>query len=192
MREWTKKHSLGGVRYRSEMSGHEAGVLGSLVTTVVGKLDSREQEAPQDDLAALTGMRSGSNEAPSDPVLARLLPEFHRPDKDPEPADREQAADMNGALRSLHELEIIAEKRRVARELLRALPETGGKVLLTSEEADSWAAALNDVRLALGAALRIDADTPDELAPDDPHRGDMDVYHWVTWMQDGLVQAMMQ
>ncbi len=190
MREWTRKHSLGGVRFRSEVSGHEAAVLRSLVTSVVGMLDAREQEAPQDDLAELTGMRSGSNEAPDDPILARLLPDFHRPEADPD-SDPAEGADLNGALRSLHELDIIAEKRRVARELLRTVPEGGGRLLLTPEEADAWVTALNDVRLALGTALGIDSDTPDELPPDDPRSADMDVYHWVTWVQDNLVVAMM-
>lgn len=192
MREWTRRHSLGGMRFRSELNGHEAAVLRSLVTSVVGMLDAREEETPQDDLAALTGMMSGNNEPPSDPVVARLLPDFHRPDADPEGAGDEENADLNGALRGLHELDIIAEKRRVARELLRTLPEAGGRVALAPEEADSWTTALNDVRLALGTALHIDADTPDELPDDDPRAGDLNIYHWVTWIQDSLVQAMMQ
>ncbi|WP_182357821.1 oxidative stress transcriptional regulator AosR [Tomitella gaofuii] len=191
MREWTRKHSLGGVRFRSDISDHEAAVLRSMVTSVVGMLDAREQETPQDDLAALTGMQSGSNEAPSDPVLARLLPDFHRPEHD-KGADPVEGADLNGALRSLHELDIIAEKRRVAREMLASLPQGGGRVTLTPEQADSWVTALNDVRLALGAALGIDADTPEQLPDDDPRAGELDIYHWATWVQDSLVQVMMQ
>lgn len=191
MREWTRKHSLGGVRFRSEISGHEASVLRSLVSSVVGMLDAREEETPQDDLAALTGMRSGDSEPPSDPILARLLPDFHRPEKESD-ADPAEAADLNGALRSLHELDIIAEKRRVAREMLASVPEGGGRIVLTPEQAHSWATALNDIRLALGTALGIDSDTPDELEPDDPRAADMDVYHWATWVQDSLVMAMMQ
>src|SRR5699024_2193159 len=148
VREWTRKHSLGGVRFRSEISGHEASVLRSLVSSVVGMLDAREEETPQDDLAALTGMRSGDSEPPSDPIPARLLPDFHRPEKESD-ADPAEAADLNGALRSLHELDIIAEKRRVAREMLASVPEGGGRIVLTPEQAHSWATALNDIRLAL-------------------------------------------
>ncbi len=191
MREWTRKHSLGGVRFRSEITGHEAAVLRSLVSSVVGMLDAREEQTPQDDLAALTGMRSGDSEPPSDPILARLLPDFHRPEKE-SGADPAEAADLNGALRSLHELDIIAEKRRVAREMLASVPESGGRIVLTPEQAHSWVTALNDVRLALGTALGIDSDTPDELDSDDPRAADMDVYHWATWVQDSLVMAMMQ
>lgn len=194
MRPWTRKHSLGGVKYRSEMDLHEAAVLRSLVTSVVAMLDARDSEAPQDDLAELTGLRSGNNEAPTDPILKRLLPDFHRPDQDPDnrSAKSDAAVDINGALRGLHELEIIDSKRQVANELLRTLPPEGGRVALSIEEADCWLTAINDVRLALGSALGIDADTPDELPEGDPRSSDMDVYHWLTWMQDSLVQEMMR
>ena len=194
MRPWTRKHSLGGVKYRSEMDLHEVAVLRSLVTSVVAMLDARDAEAPQDDLAALTGLRSGNNEAPTDPILKRLLPDFHRPEMDPDPrrARSDAAVDINGALRGLHELEIIDSKRQVASELLRTLPAESGRVTLTMEEADCWLAAVNDVRLALGSALEIDSDTPDELPEGDPRAADMDVYHWLTWLQDSLVQEMMR
>lgn len=185
---------MGGVKYRSEMDLHEAAVLRSLVTSVVAMLDARDAEAPQDDLAELTGLRSGNNEAPTDPILKRLLPDFHNPDEDLDKsrAKSDAAIDINGALRGLHELEIIDAKRQVANELLRTLPPEGGRIALTIEEADCWLTAINDVRLALGSALKIDADTPDELPEGDPRSADMDVYHWLTWMQDSLVQEMMR
>ena len=62
---------------------------------------------------------------------------------------------------------------------------------LTREQADSWLTGLNDVRLALGTTLGIDADTPDQLEEDDPRAPHLDVYHWLTWMQDSLVQVLM-
>ena len=34
------------------------------------------------------------------------------------------------------------------------------------------------------------ADTPDELDPADPRAPHLDIYHWLTWMQDSLVQAL--
>ncbi|WP_024795431.1 oxidative stress transcriptional regulator AosR [Tomitella biformata] len=194
MRPWTRKHSLGGVKFRSELDVHEAAVLRSLVASVLAMLDARDADAPQDDLAALTGLRSGNNQAPTDPILKRLLPDFHRPDKDPDSssARSDENVDINGALRGLHELDIIDAKRQVAKELLRTLPPEGGRVTLSIEEADCWLTAVNDVRLALGSALKIDVDTPDELPEGDPRAADMDVYHWLTWLQDSLVQVMMR
>ena len=71
------------------------------------------------------------------------------------------------------------------------LPPDGGDVKLTLEQADAWLSALNDVRLALGTALDVSEDMPDELAPDDPRAGHLGVYHWLTYVQDGLVQSRM-
>ncbi len=195
MRTWIKKNSLSGVKFKSEMDAHEVTVLSSLVESVIGLLEDRESGAPQDELAALTGLRTGNSESPDNPVLARLLPDFQRTDPSkvsPDSDDLDDAgANVNGALRSLHEPEIIDAKKASGRVLLASLPAGGGKVLLTQEQADAWLSALNDVRLALGTNLGIDADTPESLDPDDPRAPHLDVYHWLTWMQDSLVQALM-
>jgi hypothetical protein len=47
------------------------------------------------------------------------------------------------------------------------------------------------VRLALGTALDVSEDMPEELPPDDPRAPHIGVYHWVTFVQDALVQARM-
>lgn len=69
---------MSGLKLRSEMDEREASVLRSLVGAVSGLLGERASSAPEDELAALTGLRSGNTLAPDDPRLARLLPEFHR------------------------------------------------------------------------------------------------------------------
>ncbi|MBJ8342475.1 DUF2017 domain-containing protein [Antrihabitans sp. YC3-6] len=187
MRTWSRKNSLGGVKLRSEMDAREAAVLRSLVSSVLGLLQERADATPQDDLAALTGLRVGSSVPPDDASLARLLPDFYRSEADSPEADN---ADVNGALRSLHEPEIIDEKLTAGHIILDTLPAEGGRVLLTPEQADAWLAGLNDVRLALGTTLGIDADTPDHLDPSDPRAPHLDVYHWLTWMQDSLIVAL--
>ena len=90
-------------------------------------------------------------------MLARLLPDFTTED-----------ADLAAGLRSLHEPALIEAKDAAASTVLETLPEAGGKIELTPEQADAWLAALNDVRLALGTALDVSEDMPDELPPDDP------------------------
>ncbi len=75
--------------------------------------------------------------------------------------------------------------------ILRTVPEDGGKVVLNPEQAEAWLYGLNDVRLALGTTLGIDSDTPETLDDDDPRAPHLDVYHWLTWMQDSLVQALL-
>ncbi|WP_067701811.1 oxidative stress transcriptional regulator AosR [Nocardia jejuensis] len=187
MRKWSRKNSLGGLKLRSEMDAHEAEVLRSLVGAVTGLLTDRAQSAPEDDLAALTGLQLGNSVPPDDPRLRRLLPDFHRTEPGSPDAER---ADLNSALRSLHEPEIIETKVSAGLVILETLPATGGKITLTPEQADAWLTAINDVRLALGTALDIDADTPEQLDPDDPRAPSLDVYHWLTWMQDSLLQAL--
>ncbi|MBM4605350.1 DUF2017 family protein [Rhodococcus hoagii] len=191
MRTWTRKNSLGGLKLRSEMDAHEAAVLRSLVTSVSGLLEERAASAPTDELAALTGLRTGNSETPSDEVLARLLPDFQRPDPDKaDSGDDTERGNVNSALRSLHEPDIIDDKLAAGSVILQTVPAEGGKVVLTPEQADAWLAGLNDVRLALGTNLGIDSDTPDEVDPEDPRAPHYDVYHWLTWMQDSLVQAL--
>ncbi|QCQ90610.1 oxidative stress transcriptional regulator AosR [Rhodococcus sp. SGAir0479] len=189
MRTWTRKNSLGGLKLRSEMDAHEAAVLRSLVSSVTGLLEERAASAPTDELAALTGMRTGNSKTPDDAVLARLLPDFQR--TGPDAVDDPAQGNENSALRSLHEPDIIDDKISAGAVILQTVPAEGGKVVITPEQADAWLAGLNDVRLALGTNLGIDADTPDELEEGDPRAPHLDIYHWLTWMQDSLVQALL-
>ena len=68
----------------------------------------------------------------------------------------------------------------------------GGRVELTGEQADAWLAALNDVRLALGTALDVSEDMPEVVPDEDPRAGHIGVYHWLTFVQDALVQERMR
>jgi len=165
----------------------EAALVRGLVRQVLEMLEVRAEEAPADELADLTGIRTGPSTAPDDPILSRLLPDFHRLDDDaPSQEDQNSAA----ALRSLHEPELLDHKTGVAGVLLETCPPDGGEVRLTMEQADAWLNSLNDVRLALGTALDVTEDMPDDLPDDDPREPHLNVYHWLTWVQESLVQAM--
>jgi Domain of unknown function (DUF2017) len=171
----------------TKIDRQESAVLRGLVTQIDEMLRARQDEAPQDELAALTGMRTGSSTAPEDPILSRLLPAFHRLDnEDSTDEDRDSAA----ALRSLHEPELLDHKTGMTAVLLDTCPPGGGIVKLSAEQAEAWLSALNDVRLALGTTLGVSEDMPDELPDDDPRAPHLGVYHWLTWMQESLVTAM--
>jgi hypothetical protein len=163
----------------ANLSEREAELLRGLIGQVRDMLGSRGAAASQDELAALTGIVAGPTTAPEDRVLARLLPDFHRED-----------ATLSGGLRSLHEPELLAAKDSVAAVVLDTCPPRGGRVRLTGEQAQAWLSALNDVRLALGTVLEITEDTPDELPPDDYRAPHLGVYHWLTWVQESLIQAV--
>lgn len=190
MRKWKRVNASDGIRLRSEMEPHEAALVQSMVTSMLAMLDERESAAPSDELAQLTGIRTGNTEAPTDVTLGRLLPDFHRPDQDGT-SSIEAVSGLNSALRSLYEPDIIDAKREAGQRLLRTLPVDGGRFELSEADAQAWLTALNDVRLALGAMLGIDSDGPQELPIDDPMAGHMDIYHWLTVMQELLVLALM-
>jgi len=162
-----------------------------MVTSLTDLLAEREASAPRDELSELTGIPSGHTRPPTDATLGRLLPDFHRPDQDHELGADVVNGNLNSALRSVHEPHIIDEKMAAAQILLASLPEGGGDIALTEDQAMAWLTALNDVRLALGAMLGISEDTPDQLPADHPHAAHLDIYHWLTVMQELLVEAMM-
>jgi hypothetical protein len=146
---------------------------------------SQSGNPPQDDdLAALEAMLypPGAAQTPEDPVLARLLPDAYS--DDPEAA---------GEFRKYTEPALRSAKYEVAKQLLDTLPEAGGRIQLSHDEALAWLKALNDVRLALGVRLGVTEDFEQEwakLKPDDPQWTAYEVYAWLGAVQESLVQAL--
>ena len=71
------------------------------------------------------------------------------------------------------------------------MPPTGGKFELSEDDAQAWVSAVNDVRLALGTMLEIGPDGPDRLPNEHPMAGHLDVYQWLTVLQEYLVVSLM-
>jgi hypothetical protein len=125
-------------------------------------------------------------EAPTDPVLARLLPDAYR--DDPEAA---------GEFRKYTESSLREAKKYFAQTLLETLPPPGegGRVKLTADQARDWMRALNDIRLMFGVRLAVTEDFEEQLArldPRDPRVLAYEVYAWLTEMQETLLQALMR
>jgi len=175
---WRRQGRGARLRLVAAVDRQEAAVLRGLVGEVRRMLAERGGDAPTDELVELTGMHVGPSELPTDRVLARLLPDFSRED-----------AELSGMLRSLREPELIEAKEANAAVVLETCPADGGQVQLTVAQADAWLAALNDVRLALGTALDVTEDMGDELPADEAAAGHLSVYHWLTFVQDSLVQT---
>ncbi|WLP91381.1 DUF2017 domain-containing protein [Gordonia sp. NB41Y] len=191
MRTW-KRHGRGSrLRICSSLDRNEVELLLSMVGSLTELLSERAASAPTDELAELTGITTGHSTAPADLTLGRLLPDFHRPDQERELGADVVNGDLNAALRSINEPRIIDAKLSAAQILVESLPDGGGEIALTEEQALAWLTALNDVRLALGAMLGISEDTPDRYPDDHPHAAHLDVYHWLTVMQERLVEALM-
>lgn len=162
-------------------------MLKNLVGSLIGMLNERESSAPPDELEQITGMRTGHTRPPDEPTLRRLLPDFYKPDQ----VGADTAENLNAALRSLHEPEIIDAKRGAAQQLLDTVPDGGGRLELDEDGARAWIAAVNDIRLALGTMLAIGPDGPERLPVGHPLAAHLDVYQWLTFLQEYLVLALM-
>lgn len=190
MQKWKRVETDDGPRFRSALALHEAALLRNLVGSIVGMLDARESSSPPDELEQLTGIRIGNTRTPADATTRRLLPDFYRPEGG-EDGSAVDAEGLNAALRSLHEPEIIDAKRGAAQQVLATVPEQGGRFELTEEQANAWIAAVNDIRLALGTVLKIGPDGPAQVPAGDPMAGQLNVYQWLTVLQEFLVVALM-
>ncbi len=188
---------MGGFRPASggvtvKLAPGEAAMLRDLVGQIAGLIAAsgppdaspgpagRDVPGPE-ELEAMVGL-GGAAEAPADPVLARLLPDGYRDDP-------EAAQDF----RRFTESGLRTAKAEAARALLDSLPAGGGKIRLTSDQADSWLRALNDVRLAFGVVLGVTDDfgyDPQAAGADEQRRFAIGVYDWLTFLQDSLVSAL--
>lgn len=180
---------MGGFRRTSDgvtarFARREAAMIRDLVEQVVELVQPLPPIAEADDLATMVGMNGAldDKELPDDPVLARLLPDAYRDDPD-----------AAGEFRRFTESGLRSGKAQCAQTLLDTLPASGGRVKLTSAEAEAWLRSLNDVRLALGVRLGVtdDYDGLDEdVEPDDPRFDYVQVYQWLAYIQGSLVAAL--
>ena len=75
--------------------------------------------------------------------------------------------------------------------MLDTLPPGGGRFEIAEDDAHCWASCVNDIRLALGTMLEIGPDGPDHLPAEHPMAGHLDVYQWLTVLQEYLVLGLM-
>ncbi len=177
MQAWRKKKGLmRPARYLTVLDPMEREVLGDLAATVSEALIARAQSAPKDELAEMTGISSGHKDAPKDPSLARLLPDFARH------GDQEFDGE-NSLMRSLHENDICRGKLSNLQVVTQAVgPDGGVEITLTEEEAHSFVAALNDLRLYVAAG---------EVTGGEGAMEDRDnLVEWLAFNQDSLLTAI--
>jgi Domain of unknown function (DUF2017) len=175
-------------------SGFEADLLRSLAAQLV-ELLRNEAAVPRDDVDPLEAMMdfSGPTTEPEDPVLARLFPTAYRHDEE---AAAEFRRFTEGTLRD--------GKANAAITIIDALEDAGLPPELTEEglvidveleepAAEVWMRSFTDLRLAL--ATRLGVEEGDEgywhsLPEDDPRSQAHEIYEWVGYLQESLVQAL--
>jgi hypothetical protein len=160
----------------------EREVLINLTEQLIEILAERVDEVDGDPLAAMVGI-TGHDSPPDDQVLLRLLPDAY--------ADAVESAEFRRYTES-----VLRDKKRTHALVIRThlLTAKSPKVELDRETAKAWLGALNDIRLALGVRLQIDADSSERfgiLPTDDPTRGVYSVYSWLSWLQESLLHALM-
>jgi len=187
--KWKRVETADGPRFRSALAPHEAALLKNMVTSIADMLTDRQSSAPTDPLEQITGIRTGHTRRPEESSMRRMLPDFVDPDTNtPAQADVEV---VNSALRSLHEPAIIDAKQAAAQRVLETLPLDGAEFELVEDDAAAWIAAINDVRLTLGALLEIGPEGPDDLPAGHPKAVHLEVYQWLTVLQEYLVLGLM-
>jgi hypothetical protein len=175
-------------------TGFEADLLRSLASQLV-ELLRNERAVPAhsaDPLEALLDF-SGPTAEPDDPVLQRLFPTAY-------PNDDEAAAEF----RRFTEGSLRDGKAAAASSVIDSLEDAGlpseltetGLVIdveLDESEAETWLRSFTDVRLALAVRLGVEEDDEDRwsaLPEDDPRVVAHDIYEWVGYLQETLVDAL--
>ena len=155
------------------------------------------EDAPADPLLAVVGI-SSNDSLPEDPVLARLLPDAYKDERDAaefrrytEHSAREKKRSHAHAIRDIlmehlgdHALDLTAPGLNKREELHFILPE---------EKAQMWLMGLNDMRLALGTRLNVTADAQERFAAmsdENPDKGIFNLFAWLGWLQEILIDIL--
>jgi hypothetical protein len=175
-------------------SGFEADLLRSLASQLVELLrnEAAVPRTTEDTFEALLDF-SGPTSAPEDPVLARLFPTAYQHDEE---AASEFRRFTEGSLRD--------GKAAGAAAIIDTLEEAGLPPELTEDglvidvemeqgTAEAWLRSFTDLRLALATRLGVE-EGDDEvwlaLDDDDPRAQAHDIYQWVGYLQETLVDAL--
>lgn len=162
-------------RFHTTLEPLEREILGNITAAVSEAIIARAQSAPRDELSELTGIPSGHKNAPEDPALARLLPNFERE------GDEEYDGD-NSLLRSLHENDICRAKLSNLQVVAEKVgPDGGVDITLTEEEAHAFLAGLNDLRIYISA---------DDAGGEDARAEREQLVEWLGFNQDSLLTAL--
>lgn len=159
----------------------EVALLQSLARQLQDLVGPRD-DPHADPLFALVGIDPVA-ETPDDPALRRLLPDAF--------IDDEEAA---GEFRRFTERDLRESKARNAARVDAQLVEQGQEVTIAGDAIAAWLGFLNDTRLTIGTRLEISEENHDALAdlPDtDPRSGLFQVYDWLTFLQESIVQRLL-
>lgn len=169
----------------------ERGVIAALTNELLGMVAPPESkqadpfavEMGLEDLDASVDLGQLDLLGDRDPVTQRLFPDAY-------PDDQGAGLDF----RRFTELGLRQQKAANATTVLATLERSGEKVTLTADQAMAWLTTLNDLRLSLSVRLGLVTEQDHEvlasLAEDDPNFASYQIYDFLTWLQESLVQAV--
>lgn len=161
----------------------ERELLLSLAQQIVEFVSPEPTDPDADPLEQFVGITPGA-EQPDDPALARLLPDAFK--------DNDQAA---AEFRRYTERGLRETKAANAATVAAALQRASDRVVVPDAEVGAWLGLLNDTRLVLGERIEITEDNHQDLAglpADDPRQAQYQVYDWLTFLQESLVQLRLE
>lgn len=187
-----EKHRRSGAAVTT-FTAFEADLLRSLAAQLIELLrnEAAAPEASEDALEDLLDF-SGPTREPEDPVLARFFPTAY-------PEDEEAAAEF----RRYTESDLRNGKAAGAATVIDTLEDAGLPpepedglfidIELDLPTALTWMRSFTDMRLAIATRLGIEEGDDEfwySLPDDDPRAQVHDIYDWVGYLQETLVQAV--
>lgn len=179
-------------RVVATFSAFEADLMRSLASQLIELLhNERAVPGGSDPLESLLDF-TGPTTEPQDPVLARLFPTAY-------PQDEEAAGDFRryteGTLRDGKSAAAHSVIDDLETSGLPDQPEDGLFIDVELDEAAAmtWLRSFTDMRLAIGTRLGVeegDEDVWESLPDDDPRAQVHDIYQWLGYLQETLVDAL--
>lgn len=154
----------------------EVQILQDLAAQLLNLTTPDTSEIDSDPLAQMVGIDMHATK-PTDPVLSRLYPDAY-------PDDPEASLEFRRFTeRSLRDASVERAER-----VLQIISE-GPELQLVNEQWNDMVGFLNDLRLALGTRLEITQSLENqELDDNDPRSALFDLYGWLTWVQEMLIE----
>jgi hypothetical protein len=156
----------------------EADIIADLAAQIAGMLDDLAGSRDADPLFASVGI-GGSLAVDDDPAIARLLPDAY--------GDDSEAA---SEFRQLTERSLASRKVANARTVIDCLGRADGALELTSTETQAWLRSLSDIRLTIAARLGIENDGDAGLLEGDAAVALHDLYDWLAYVTESLLDAL--
>lgn len=178
-------------RIHGQLPPYAAGLLANLARQLIELLSDGEADperaALEDDPLEAMLTPDHPRDAPEDPALRRLLPDAHRDDP-------EAAAEFRRFTESALRRQKIDDARTVL-EQIGDVEQVGGSDVEFELDADStraWMRCLTDLRLTLAERLGVTADDEDywvSMADDDPRQGVYEIYSWLGYLLESLLDT---